>query len=53
MLAYRIALNTPQIDLSVIGQLKPLADEMTVLIAAEERDPAPITVNPGIRGYTR
>lgn len=53
MLAYRIALNTPQIDISIIDRLKPLADEMTTLIAADERDPAPISVRMGISGYTR
>lgn len=52
-LAYRIAIDTPQVDLSVISILKPLADEFTALIAADERDRSPINVRAGIRGYTR
>lgn len=53
MLAYRIAMKTPQIDITIVNTLKPLADEMKLQLSADERDPAPVTVNFGIRGYTR
>lgn len=53
MLAYRIAVDTPQIDLSVVQTLKPLADEATALIASDEMDASPIVISAGIRGYTR
>lgn len=53
MLAYRIALNTPQIDITIINSLKPLADEMKEQLSTDERDPAPINISYGISGYTR
>lgn len=52
-LAYRVAVDTPQVDISVIDRLKPLADEFTSIVTADERDSSPIVFQASIRGYTR
>lgn len=53
MLAYRLALETPQVDPGMIGTLKGLADEALATCFFEERDSSPMKIAPNLRPYTR
>jgi hypothetical protein len=53
MLAYRIAFDTPQIDLSIVNMLKPKSDEAELIVRNDERDASPIRFRPNLRGYNR
>jgi hypothetical protein len=53
MLAYRIALNTPEVDLGLVALLKPEAVDALNLIAADERDASPARIRVNISRYTR
>jgi hypothetical protein len=53
MLAYRIAFDTPQVQLDVVNMLKPKAAEALAIIAADERDSAPMRFNINLRGYNK
>jgi hypothetical protein len=46
-LAYRIAMDNPQIDIGILAQLKPLADEFQTLVDGEETDHLPTTIAVG------
>lgn len=52
-LAYRIALDTPQVDPNVVQMLKPLADEYTMLAKMGTTERGPVTMSFGIGSYTR
>lgn len=53
MLAYQLALETPEVDPSLVPTLKSLADEAFAITAAEERDNSPMKMAPNISVYTR
>jgi hypothetical protein len=53
MLAYRLALETPQVEAGMIGTLKGLADEALATCFFEERDSSPMKIAPNLRPYTR
>lgn len=52
-LALKLAVETPQVDPSMIGLLTPLADKALALAQMEERDNSPIRWTPNISPYTR
>jgi hypothetical protein len=53
MLAYRIAFDTPQVQIDIVNMLKPKADEALSMIASDERDATPIRFAINLRGYQR
>lgn len=53
MLAYKLALETPQVDANLIGTLKTFSDEAVATAFFEERDSSPMKIAPNLRPYTR
>lgn len=53
MLAYRLALETPQVEAGMIPTLKGLSDEALAAAFFEERDSSPMKIAPNLRPYTR
>jgi hypothetical protein len=52
-LAYRMAVETPQVDAGLIPVLKGMADEAMLLMGANEKDASPMVMRFGFGGYTR
>lgn len=52
-LAWRLAIETPAVDPSMVNILKPLADEAVMIMQDEERDNSPMKIAPNISVYTR
>jgi hypothetical protein len=52
-LAYRMAVETPQVDASLVPLLKGMADEAMLLMGANEKDASPMVMRFGFGGYTR
>ena len=52
-LALKLAIETPQVDPSMIDRLLPLANNALALAQMEERDNSPVMWTPNIAPYTR
>lgn len=52
VLAYRMAMETPAVDMNVIPMLKAASDEASLLMAANEKDASPMRIRFGIGRYT-
>jgi hypothetical protein len=52
-LAYRMAVETPQVDAGMVPLLKGMADEAMLLMGANEKDASPMVMRFGFGGYTR
>ena len=52
-LAWRIGMETPEVDKETIPLLKQLSDEALLMVQSAERDKGPIRFAPNISGYTR
>lgn len=52
-LAYRMAMETPQVDMNLLPVLKGAADEAMLLMGASEKDASPMVMRFGFGGYTR
>jgi hypothetical protein len=52
-LAWRLAMELPDFNLSLIGPIKASADEALKIAQDEERDNSPIYFAPNISPYTR
>lgn len=52
-LALKLAVETPQVDPSVIGTITPFAQQALALAQMEERDNSPVRWTPNVSPYTR
>lgn len=52
-LAWRIGMEAPEVDASLIGELKQVANEAIIIAQNAERDQSPMRIAPRIRAYTR
>lgn len=52
-LAWRVAMEAPEVEPSLVGELKLLADEQLLAAQNAERDSSPMRLQPNIRVYTR
>lgn len=52
VLAFRMAMETPAVDMNMIPMLKAASDEASLLMAANEKDASPMRIRFGIGRYT-
>lgn len=52
-LSWRVAMETPEVDAALVGELKQVANEALIIAQNAERDQSPMRIAPRIGVYTR